>query len=897
MTLTPGTRLGPYEILAPIGAGGMGEVYKAKDTRLDRFVAIKVLPEHLAKHPESLARFEREAKAVAALNHAHITALFDIGRERETVYAVMELLEGQTLRAKLEDGPLSPRLATELAIQMAQGLAAAHGKGVVHRDLKPANLWITSDGRLKILDFGLAKQLTLAGPGSGSFLPTEIAAAGPQTEKGMILGTMGYMSPEQVRGEAVDARSDLFSFGVVLFEMLTGKRAFGRDTAADTMAAILKEDPPALHEASNPPPIPLRKVVEHCLEKLPARRFQNAEDLAFALGNLSDASGATISHAAQPAPRVPIPGLVLRWAPWALVAILLLGVAGLMLRRPPSAPPAPVRQWDLIAGSLDSSPVGGIELSPDGRRIVYSLDRRLWVRELSEGQAREVVGSEQATGTTFWSQDGATLIFNARGKIWRSSLGSEPPLAICDVPGKDNIMGGAWLKGGDLLLSVRRGDLYRVPSTGGVPQVEVALDHSKEVDFHQFTVLPDGESVLTVLHGMAGQHQIELIRGKSRTVLLHDDQAEFMLSTYLRPGFLLMNRRENLWTQPALWAAPFSPEEGRLTGPAFLVAPEFGSFTSTRDGLMAFMPSRPNQLEPVWLDENGRVSAPAAPPLEEASDPALSPDGKRVAVAANTGRGRDIWMLDLAGRTWSAATETRADSALPRWSPDGKAVIFELRTGSSWFPDLAEVPADGSAPFRKIVQGVNPLVSPDGSSLVYARDQAGEMDIQQVPRAGGTPAPVLATPSIETPLGFSPDGNWLLYASNESGQRTAYVMRYPGGGEKQALAFGPMGSSMPMSGARGRLFRWTTDGRFYYWDGKSMRCVDVDTRQGLRFGPPRTLFQDPGQGVDFSRGFDVDPRTGRILVLRDVAGPSLDAHVIRIIENAGTLVAQRSGRS
>ena len=291
MSLQPGTRLGPYEILAPLGAGGMGEVWKAKDTRLDRFVAVKVLPEHLAKHPESLARFEREAKAVAALNHPNITGIHDFATEGDTIYVVMELLEGESLRTRLESGPLPPRKATELAIQMAQGLAAAHEKGVVHRDLKPDNLWITKEGRLKILDFGLAKQITGMGVGSDSFQPTAAISPGHHTEKGMILGTLGYMSPEQVRGEAVDARSDIFSFGVVLFEMLTGKKAFARDTASDTMAAILRDDPPELEGTSRPLLPGLKRVLDHCLEKEPGARFQNAGDLAFDLGNASEISG------------------------------------------------------------------------------------------------------------------------------------------------------------------------------------------------------------------------------------------------------------------------------------------------------------------------------------------------------------------------------------------------------------------------------------------------------------------------------------------------------------------------------------------------------------------------------------------------------------------------------
>ena len=270
--LAPGSRLGPYEILAPLGAGGMGEVYKAKDTRLDRFVAVKVLPEQLTASADSLARFEREAKAVAALNHPNILGIFDIGKQDRTTYAVMELLEGESLRSRLSQGPLPTRKAAELAAQMAHGLAAAHGKGIIHRDLKPENLWITKEGRLKILDFGLAKQTTRLGTGSNSLMPTEavMPGQGHRTEEGMILGTVGYMSPEQVRGEGVDARSDLFSFGAVLFEMLTGSKAFAKATPSDTMAAILRDDPPELDGSSGrvfPPG--LRRILDHCLERIP----------------------------------------------------------------------------------------------------------------------------------------------------------------------------------------------------------------------------------------------------------------------------------------------------------------------------------------------------------------------------------------------------------------------------------------------------------------------------------------------------------------------------------------------------------------------------------------------------------------------------------------------------
>ncbi len=306
MSLQPGTHLGPYEILTPLGAGGMGEVYKAKDTRLDRFVAVKVLPEHLAGNAEVLTRFEREAKAVAALNHPSILAIFDVGRQGDTAYMVMELLEGESLRQRLGGGGLPWRKATELAIQMAHGLAAAHSKGVIHRDLKPENLWITSDGHLKILDFGLAKQVQAAGPGPQSFLPTEALGQALHTQNGLILGTFGYMSPEQARGEPVVASSDLFAFGVVFYEMLTGRKAFGRGTAADTLAAVLREDPPAMDSTPGGLPPGLDRIVRHCLEKLPEARFQSMRDLAFALESLSDGSAPFVTPPQDSTPSIAV---------------------------------------------------------------------------------------------------------------------------------------------------------------------------------------------------------------------------------------------------------------------------------------------------------------------------------------------------------------------------------------------------------------------------------------------------------------------------------------------------------------------------------------------------------------------------------------------------------------
>jgi tRNA A-37 threonylcarbamoyl transferase component Bud32 len=370
MPLAPRTRLGRYEIVSLLGAGGMGEVWKARDTRLDRMVAVKVLPDHLAKHEDSLARFEREAKAVAALNHPNITAIFDVGHTQDTAWAVMELLEGASLRERLQEGPIPPREAVDLATQMAVGLAAAHAKGVVHRDIKPANLWITSDGRLKILDFGLAKQVEQPQSISQSFLSTQAVAPGghPHTEKGMVLGTMGYMSPEQVRGEPADARSDLFSFGAVLYEMLTGKKAFARDSHSETVAAILRDDPPELMEASGRVlPGNLQRIIAHCLEKLPARRFQAAEDLAFALGNLStgtDDSARSLPYFLGSARNRKPNRLVLPLAVGA--GLLVTGGIGWKLRGEPVPLPT-FRRLTFVPGTIEAARFGSV-----GRTVYFS---------------------------------------------------------------------------------------------------------------------------------------------------------------------------------------------------------------------------------------------------------------------------------------------------------------------------------------------------------------------------------------------------------------------------------------------------------------------------------------------------------------------------------------------
>jgi Protein kinase domain len=476
VTLSAGTRLGPYEVLSPLGAGGMGEVFKAKDMRLDRFVAVKVLPEQLAKNDEALARFEREAKAVASLNHPNILGIHDFATQGETSYVVMELLEGESLRMRLERGPLTPRKATELAIQMAEGLAAAHEKGVVHRDLKPDNLWITKEGRLKILDFGLAKQVGAMGARSDSYAPTAALSPGHQTDHGMILGTLGYMSPEQVRGEAVDARADIFSFGVVLFEMLTGKRAFARDTASDTLAAILRDDPPEMEGTSRPIPPGLQRILHHCLEKRPEQRFHSAHDLAFALHNLSTAEGSA-RLAAPFAPQNRRTTWI--WAALAAVLFVGAGFAGWALRSGP-APLPTFRPLTHERGTLSAA-----RFVPNSPEVIYSAQwaggaSQWYSRRLDQSGTRPLPGSEGILLSVSATGEGIGL---ARPYLSHGvQVGSLFGLPLAGDAQREWVSSGVW--------GVRRGDPPRM-APGAEPAQSLGLGQ------RQSTISADGKWVVT----------------------------------------------------------------------------------------------------------------------------------------------------------------------------------------------------------------------------------------------------------------------------------------------------------------------------------------------------------------------------------------------------------------
>jgi len=860
MTLASGTKLGPYEILAPLGAGGMGEVWKAKDARLDRFVAIKVLPEHLVANADALARFEREAKAVAALNHPNITALHDIGREGATAFAVMELLEGESLRSRLAQGPLLPRKAVDLAIQMAHGLAAAHEKGLIHRDLKPENLWITKDERLKILDFGLAKQGSplAPGPGSNSLLPTE-ALASPRaglTQEGMILGTVGYMSPEQVRGEAVDARSDLFSFGVVLYEMLTGKKAFARDTTADTLAAILKEDPPDLEAASGRPvPAGLQRLLGHCLEKNPALRFASAHDLAFAVESaLSTSSSSQVPFTAPFAPANR--RTTWRWA--AVVAGLVAGAALL--------------GWSLRGG----------EAKPTFKRLTFgkgTVDR-----------ARFLPGSQE-------------VVYSARWNGAVPEVFSVNPLAL--EPRSLGITGGSILAvspTGELALKMNPrlwagfelGQLARVTPGGGVRVVQTGIFESewmadgRELAVVLTTPLSAGGKAATsqqvVLEFPAG-HPVasEAIFTWSIRLSPRGDRLACFEQPSYRQGdgrIVLVDRQGNRKVLAELKG---------FTGLAWGPGGDEVWFSEFRDGassLWALAPSgrrrllvrQAGLLELLDVGRDGRALASlglvvkgamgmSAPDFREkdlswneattAFD--ISPDGKRLLLGS--------------GSVWTSVEERRylylrgSDGALPTrlgeaasafFMADGQHVMTTQRDGENT-PTLSVTPL-GPGPTRswpveelKITMGAEPL--PDGRRAVipYVGSKATTYQLLDLETGSRTPLPTDGMSGTAGAQAVSPDGAWILLRERGGDLLDAPYVLVSTRGEPVRKVKGVEPGEVPM--------RWTADGTgayFFNRDGFPTRIVRIELATGKRAVVREITPANPG-GLPGIRSFAMTP--------------------------------------
>jgi Tol biopolymer transport system component/tRNA A-37 threonylcarbamoyl transferase component Bud32 len=831
MALSVGDRLGPYEILAPIGAGGMGEVYKARDTRLDRSVAIKVALENFFE------RFEREARTIAALNHPHICQLYDVGPN----YLVMEYVEGTPLK-----GPLPLEKAVECASQLLDALGAAHKNGITHRDLKPANILITKSG-IKLLDFGLAKQ-------TGPLKETDATKA--LTVQGEILGTLQYMSPEQLQGKEVDARSDLFSFGCVLYELVTSKRAFEGTSAASVIAAILEREPEPLRTTP-----PLDRIIRRCLQKDPDDRFQTARDLKYNLGlaiEVTTLVGPTVTSRDR-----------LAWVLFAAMGMIAVGALLYAFRATNST--APETRVDIVTPATNAP--RSFALSPDGRRIAYVASgdgaSRLWVRPLDSTLAQPLQGTDGAVNP-FWSPDSRSLGFFVGGKLERVDLGGGQPQTLAEVvtPAPQ----GAWSAEGVILFnSSTSGPLSRITAAGG--QVVAATKLGQGQIIHRAPrFLPGGRKFLFIANGTEQAIWLGSLDGTAPRRLIAVTAGTESEGEYLAPGWMVRVR------QGALVAQRFNFGRGQLSGDPILLAQavgadqltKAGSFSVSTSGTIAWRTGGGSRRQLIWFNRSGQnVGAFGAPDESGLFNSELSPDGQRAAI--NRGPASEvsgeIWIAD--GTRTSRLTFDRADDRYPIWSPDSARLVFSSnRNGES---DLYQKAASGSGGEQALLRSAETKRpnswSPDGRFILYwSRQNNG--DLMVLPLFGDRkPFPFLSTPFDERQGVFSPDGRWVAYQSNESGRFEVYVRTFPGTGGPWQVSTG--GGNSP---------RWRADAKELYYLGPDDKLMGVAVAaQGATLvpGTPEVLFQTHiVQGADRQQ-YDVS-RDGRFLVNTELSDTSTE---------------------
>jgi eukaryotic-like serine/threonine-protein kinase len=901
----PGTRLGPYEVNAQIGAGGMGEVFRARDTRLGRDVAIKVLPAAFASDPERLARFEREAKLLASLNHANIAQVY--GFESATLpdgstghFLAMELVLGEDLAERLKRDAIPVDEAIAVARQIAEALEEAHEKGIVHRDLKPANVKVTPDGKVKVLDFGLAKAYAGEAAASSPELSQSPTLAHAGTQAGVILGTAAYMSPEQARGKPVDKRADIWSFGVVLYEMLTGKGLFSGETVSDVLAAVLTRTPDwqALPPAT---PAGLARLLRRCLERDARRRLH---DIADARLDLEDSLQAPSDEGSIRAGRASRSHTSVRWLAAALAVALLGALAGGIAVHRLSVPKAErVVHLALTLPTGDDmiQQASGIAISPDGTKVVFrsTNDRRrgLFVRSLDEPEPKFIPGSEEGVGP-FFSPDGQSVAFfstpggTRRTGLNRIRIEGGTPIQVADV-GTSSLAGftftGAWSESGQMLLSGPSPPIHRVSAAGGAPVAVTALDPSRaELSHVQPHLLPGGNGLLYVAVLTGGRQEIRVARGDGTPgrVLVEGATSPRFAPT----GHLLYVREKTLF------AARFDPRKRELTGEPVSVVEglkvaAYGNFRQAQydlsaNGTLAYLvengSSRDGRL--VVVDRQGRVT-PAFDPVGAYLVPRLSPDSERVAYAASnpkTGQ-REIWIGDLRRGTRSRLILGKGSATDPIWNPDGRAVTYAA-IGEDGLMHVYSAPIDGSREPVRLIQAPdrNRATFPrlwlrDGSGLVV--HGIGTSDDLVLWRPGSAvQEPLLAGPYSELEPSLSPDGRFLAYVSDESGQREVYIR--PLEGTSRGVQVSSEGGDEPVWSPRG--------GELFYRRGPQMLAVPVSTARDITLGSPAILFEGRFDTDPFNNdatNYDVTNDGQRFIMVRRTTDPDSSLQRLNVVFN------------
>ncbi|MCI0416497.1 protein kinase [bacterium] len=851
MSIAAGQRFGPYEIVAPLGAGGMGEVYRAKDTRLDRIVAIKILNASPSSNSDLRQRFEREARAVSSLNHSNICILHDIGNQAGVDFLVMEYIEGETLASRLQRGPLSTAEVLQYSIQITDALDKAHKRSIVHRDLKPGNIMITKSG-IKLLDFGLAK-LIPKGPLAQDL--SQLATAGDLTAKGTILGTVQYMSPEQLEGKEIDPRTDIFAFGTVLYEMATGKRAFEGKSQASLIAAILKEDPKPISQHQPLAPARLERLVKICLEKDPDDRWQTAHDLKLELQGIMESFSrpeSAMTYAIRLHKRQYIP-----WTVAVLCAVAAITWPAVFFRSSTTKEQR-VLQMELVPPHEDAffSGTGPLAVSPNGKYIAFNDNfdgrRTLWLRAFDSSEARQLPGTEHSINP-FWSPDSRYLAFFARGKLMKIDVGGGRPQVLCDV---EFNRGGSWGKSGIIIFAERpNGPIYQIPASGGTPKPITKLNQSLGEVSHRFPhFLPDGRRFLYLAR--LTQRDQGLYAGS-----LDSAESKFVTNissrvVYTRPGYLLFVEDSDLM------AHAIDLKSLELKGDPVLIAKDVGlaatgqaGISVSDEGLLAFWGATLSGYQLLWFDRNGKQLGVAG----ESSLAAdlryhrLSPDGSHVAWLRPDPDllSPDIWVTDLTRNISTRLTSRMGFNQNPTWSPDGKTIVFNRDAGM-----------DNYTIYRMSAGGV-------GGEEVFIKDGVilsdwslnGEFIIGQrigrrfdpwiVPLAGDRKPFAFAQSEFNELQGaFSPDTRWIAYTSDESGEYEVYVQSFPSSGKKVRISTN--GGAQP---------RWRRDGKelFYLSLERKVMSVEVSEKDGeLRVSVPQPLFKTLITTPSYPFGSDYD---------------------------------------
>jgi len=894
-----GQTIAHYRVSEKLGEGGMGVVYRATDTKLGRDVALKVLPEIFAADAERMGRFEREAQVLAALNHVNIAGIYGLEESAGVRALAMELVEGATLAERIAQGPIPLEEALVIAGQIADALEVAHEKGIVHRDLKPANIKVSPEGVVKVLDFGLAKAMEDdAAQGDASKSPTLTMAA---TKAGIILGTAAYMSPEQARGHAADRRADIWSFGVVLYEMLTGKHCFEGETVSDTLAAVLRADI-ALDAlpASTPPPI--RKLLRRCLERDRKRRLRDIGEARIAIEEyLASPADASVLMSAMAAPAPPV---WRRALPWALAGAMTLTFAVtlvVLLRTPP--PPVPeVARFEIDLGSLSFSGTRSgsrVTVSPDGRKIVMAATRtgsqgtQLFLRSMDNLEILPLPGTEGAA-QPFFSTDSEWVGFSADNKLKKVSLAGGVPVTLCDAAGGSGVA-ATWADNGTILFLDNSGKLNRIPDGGGTPEKIAEADRNKGERFRWLQSLPGGRGVLVVA---AGQNQFNI-----DVVTLETGKRERVVEggswpRYLPTGHILYAQYssggESAGFTGGLLVVPFDLKKLARAGSPIPVLEGVhtgsggaGFYDVTADGTLVYNPGTASTVikNLAWVDRKGKTEPLPAPPRDYRSL-SLSPDATRVAMAV-AGTSDDIHVYDLRRGTLQRLTFDGRNGT-PMFTPDGSRIVYASSGTGNSPPNVWWKPADGSgAPERLAtadsLQFPN-SVSPDGKLLAFTQSSSGtRSDLFVMPLGGDRkPQVFLQTPFSETLAMFSPDGKWIAYMSDETGRYEIYVQAYPGPGGKQPISTG--GGVTPL---------WSRDGKqLYYLSADKIMAVDVTTHPTFRAGTPRVVAEGLRINERGSRNFDI-AADGRIIVAQRPEQAQEERSQLRVVQNFSTDVRQR----